>query len=110
MQLSKSVDEKINQLGARSRDAHKTLEFLYSQPIIDAQRLSKVIGKNPQSAYKLIRILEDLEIITEITGAQRNRMYLFKDYLTRIIHQGYKLSFFLRVWFYILYNRLIFLS
>ncbi len=81
MQLSKSVDEKINQLGARSRDAHKTLEFLYSQPIIDAQRLSKVIGKNPQSAYKLIRILEDLEIITEITGAQRNRMYLFKDYL-----------------------------
>ncbi len=30
--------------------------------------------------------------------------------LTRIIHQGYKLSFFLRVWFYILYNRLIFLS
>ncbi len=34
----------------------------------------------------------------------------FRQGLTRIIHQGYKLSFFLRVWFYILYNRLIFLS
>ncbi len=81
MQLSKSVDEKINKLGARSADAHKVIEFLYSHPIVDAQQVSSIIGKNPQSAYKLIGILEDLKIIKEITGAQRNRLYLFKDYV-----------------------------
>ncbi len=81
MLLSKFIDDKINKLKGRSLDAHKVIEFLYSQPIVDAQKVSAIIGKNPQSAYNLISILEDLHILKEITGAQRNRLYLFKEYL-----------------------------
>lgn len=81
MLLSKHTEEKITKIGARSADAHKVIEHLYSNPIIDAQKVSEVIGKNPQSAYQLITKLEGLKIIEEITGAQRNRLYVFGEYL-----------------------------
>jgi len=81
LQLSKKTEEKITKFGARSADAHKVLIHLYSNPIIDAQKVSEIIDKNPQSAYQLIGKLEKVNIIEEITGAQRNRLYLFKEYL-----------------------------
>lgn len=81
MQLSKTVEEMITELGARSADAHKVVEYLYMHPIIDAQKVSDIIEKNPQSAYQLISKLENLKIIEEITGAQRNRLYAFEEYL-----------------------------
>lgn len=79
--LSKTVEEKITTLGARSSDAHKVIEYLYSHPIIDAQKVAEIIEKNPQSAYQLIGKLENLQIIREITGSQRNRSYIFDNYL-----------------------------
>lgn len=81
LMLSKKVDEKINTFGARSSDAHKVIKYLYNHPIIDAQTVSSIIGKNPQSAYQLISKLEETKIISEVTGDQRNRLYAFKDYL-----------------------------
>lgn len=81
MHLSKSIEEKITKLGARSSDAHKVMNYLYSNPVIDAQKVGEIIEKTPQSAYLLISKLEDLKIIKEITGLQRNRLYIFDDYL-----------------------------
>lgn len=81
MHLSKSTEEKITKLGARSSDAHKVIEYLYNNPVIDAQKIGEIIEKNPQSAYQLINKLENLKILKEITGAQRNRLYIFDDYL-----------------------------
>ncbi len=52
----------------------------------------------------------DNVLILDLQTGDLCKVSLKGIYLTRIIHQGYKLSFFLRVWFYILYNRLIFLS
>lgn len=79
--LSKTVEEKITTLGARSSDAHKVIEYLYSHPVIDAQKVAEIIEKNPQSAYQLLSKLENLKIIREITGSQRNRLYIFDNYL-----------------------------
>ena len=81
MQLSKSIEEKITKLGARSSDAHKVITKLYSNPVIDAQQIGVIIEKNPQSVYQLINKLETLKILREITGSQRNRLYIFDDYL-----------------------------
>lgn len=81
LQLQKSIEEKIKDLGTRSGDARKLIEFLYNNPIIDASVVAKVIDKTPASAYKLIASLESLEIIREITGSQRGRLYLFNNYM-----------------------------
>jgi Fic family protein len=86
MHLSKSTEEKITKLRARSSDAHKIVDYLYSKPIIDAQKVGEIIEKNPQSAYQLINKLENLKILREITGSQRNRLYIFDDYLEIFNH------------------------
>lgn len=86
MHLSKSTEEKITKLGARSSDAHKIVNYLYSNPVIDAQKVGEIIEKNPQSAYQLINKLENLKILKEITGSQRNRLYIFDDYLEIFNH------------------------
>ncbi len=81
MQLQKNIDIKLKELGNRSGDAYKVVEYLYNRPIIDAQKVATIIEKTPRTAYKLIESLEKMNILTEITGAERGRLYLFEDYM-----------------------------
>ena len=81
MQLQKTIDIKLKDLGTRSGDAYKIVEYLYNRPIIDAQRVAAIIEKTPRPAYKLIENLEQMNILKEITGAERGRLYLFEDYM-----------------------------
>lgn len=81
MQLQKVVDSRIQSLGFRSGDANKVLEYLYTKPLVDAMKVSKIINKTPASAYTLVRLLEEKKILKEITGGQRSRLYIFEDYI-----------------------------
>lgn len=81
MQLQRTLDIKLKTLGNRSVDARLVIESLYSRPVIDVNRVEKIIQKSNVSAYKLIASLEELEILHEITGGQRGRLYIFKDYV-----------------------------
>lgn len=81
MQLQKTIEIKLKQLGNRSGDAYKVVEYLYNRPIIDAQKVATLIEKTPRTAYKLIESLEEMNILKEITGAERGRLYLFEDYM-----------------------------
>jgi Fic family protein len=81
LQLQKGIDKKLATIGIRNNDARKVIEYLYVKPIINAKTVSLVVEKSPASAYKLIAVLENLEIIKEITGSKRGKLYVFKDYL-----------------------------
>lgn len=81
MQLGKELDNKLKHLGSRSIDAHKVIEYLYNNPIIDAQKIAAITGKSLRPAYKLLATLEETNILKEITGSQRGKLYLFKDYV-----------------------------
>lgn len=81
LQLQKSIDEKIKSLKSRSSDAKLVIDYLFTKPIINAAMVTKTIDKSPASAYKLIKSLEELNIIKEITGAERGRLYMFADYI-----------------------------
>ena len=81
MQLQKTLDSKLKNIGSRSGDAYKIVEYLYNQPIIDVQRVSEITGKSLRPAYSMLNLLEELEILTEITGGQRGRLYMFTDYI-----------------------------
>ncbi len=81
LQLQKSLDIKLQSLGNRINEARKIIEYLYNQPIIDIARVSKITGKSKATNYKMLEDLERLEILKEITGAQRNKLYVFNDYL-----------------------------
>jgi Fic family protein len=81
MQLQKSMDERLKPLGNRAVDALKVIQHMYHWPIVDVSDVASVIGKSNVSAYKLIADLEKMRIIKEVTGAQRNRSYLFHEYI-----------------------------
>jgi len=81
LQLQKNIDEKIKTLKGRSADAKLLVDYLFTKPIVNANTVGTVIDKSPASVYKLLKDMEDLEIIKEITGSERGRLYLFSDYL-----------------------------
>jgi Fic family protein len=81
LRLQRDVDERLRDLGARAANAQKVVRYLYQQALINAETVSKVTEISMPSSYKLIHDLERLDILKEITGGRRDRLYLFEDYL-----------------------------
>lgn len=81
LKLQKENDLKIQSLGSRAANAQKVINYLYQKPLINAEKVSEVTGISMPSSYKLLAELERINILKEITGAQRGRSYLFENYL-----------------------------
>ena len=81
MQLQQQVEHDLQSLGSRAVNAQKVVRYLYRRPILAAEKVSEVAEVSMPTAYKLVNSFEDLDILKEVTGAERNRLYVFKDYL-----------------------------
>jgi Fic family protein len=81
LQLQKKVEKKIQELGSRAANAKKIVDSLYKRPVINAEKVHEIAGISMPSAYKIISDLEKMDILKEVTGGQRGRMYVFDDYL-----------------------------
>ncbi len=81
LQLQKTLEEKLKTLGNRNVDARKVVDYLYNQPIIEINKVEELIQKSSVTGYKLLADLEKLNIIKEISGAERNKLFVFKDYI-----------------------------
>ena len=80
LKLQKEAENKIQTLGSRFNNAQIIINYLFQRPIIDVQKAKEITKLSLPSVYKLIDDLERLEIIREITGAKRGKLYLFSDY------------------------------
>ncbi len=81
LQIQRSLDDLLKPLGSRSVDARLVINELFSNPITNAAKVEKVVGKSAVSAYKLISDMEDLGVLKEITGGQRGKIYIFEEYV-----------------------------
>jgi Fic family protein len=81
LQIQKTLDLRLKPLGSRIADARLVIEELCRNPIINVSKVEKIVGKSAVSSYKLIADLENLGVLKEITGGQRGRVYVFKDYI-----------------------------
>lgn len=81
LKLQREIDQLVEQLGRRAESARKVIRALYVRPLIDGERVARVTDLSMTSAYKLIHELERIGILTEITGAQRGRLYVFRRYV-----------------------------
>lgn len=81
LQLQKKVEVDIQSLGSRAANAQKIVDYLYKQPMINAEKVHKIADISMPSSYKLISDLEKLDILEEMTGGQRGRVYVFNNYL-----------------------------
>ncbi|MCF8252336.1 MAG: hypothetical protein K9J37_20680 [Saprospiraceae bacterium] len=73
--------EKILSLGTKAKKGGLLLNHLYQHPIVDGAEVSSVTGYSLPTAYKLLEAFEELGILEETTGFQRNRKFVFQQYL-----------------------------
>jgi Fic family protein len=81
LQLQKKVEKDIQALGSRAANAKKIVDSLYKRPVINAEKVHEIADISMPSSYKLISDLEKMEVLKEVTGGQRGRMYVFDNYL-----------------------------
>jgi Fic family protein len=60
----------------------RLLRHLASQPLVSVQLVAKVCGRTFANANLLVGRLEALGILTEITGRQRHRRYVYAPFVT----------------------------
>jgi Fic family protein len=81
MKLQKVVDEKLQLLGTRMNHARTVVSQLYIKPLINVNKVAEITGLSLPTAYKLVSELEELGVISDITGAKRGKQYWFHDYI-----------------------------
>lgn len=78
--LRTEVEQKILSLGKRAPNARRALNLLYRSPVIVASDLERDLQISTPAANALIRDFRTLEILSEISGRQKGRVYVFKSY------------------------------
>jgi Fic family protein len=71
----------LQDLGSRAANAKRIVDYLYKRPVINADKVHEIADISMPSSYKLISGLEKMDILKEVTGGQRGRMYVFDNYL-----------------------------
>lgn len=79
--LNAETEHKLLEFGKKIKNAKQLLKYLYSKPLITVNEVVEQLKITHQSASVLVRDFEKHNILTETTGYQRNRIYVFKDYL-----------------------------
>lgn len=83
LELKKDCEEnRIYRLGKKVNTAKRLVDFLFQQPIVDAEMVSNQTGVSLVSSYKLIDDFVRLGILKEMTEAKRNKLYVFDEYFT----------------------------
>jgi len=81
LKLKESIEGvKLLSLGKRINNAKKLTNFLYRKPVINVKDVENVLGVTTKPANAIIQEFEKLEILKEVTGYKRNRLFLFEEY------------------------------
>lgn len=80
--LKASIErEKILTMGKRSKQGSIFLHALFSKPVVTIKDVQNITGLSPKAANDLVKAFFAEEILKETTGYQRNRVFVFDDYL-----------------------------
>ena len=79
--LRTEVEHSVLSLGKRTPNARRALSVLYRQPLVSSADLEKELGVSAPTANGLISELVRIDILEEITGQRRGRLYAFDRYL-----------------------------
>lgn len=81
LKLKKENELKLQSLGSKANNAQKVMNYLFKRPMIEVTQIMEVAEVSKRTAYNLLSDLEDLEILKEITGGKRDKLYVFDDYI-----------------------------
>lgn len=74
-------DTRFHVFGSRSAKAKKLLRFLCENPVISAAHVKETLSVSGPTAHRLIDDFVACGILRETTGLQRNRIFLFSEYI-----------------------------
>jgi len=72
---------KITKLGKKTKIAQQFLFYLFGSPIVDSEDVAKELNVNKSTALRLIYDFIELDILKEMTGFKRNRIFMFEKYV-----------------------------
>ena len=81
VELRQQYEETILVYGKRAPVYQKLIYRLFQNPIISPRETEKFSEVSPRTANKMLRDLEEIGILTEISQSQRNRSYALHDYI-----------------------------
>jgi Fic family protein len=68
-------------LGRRSGSALRLLDSLFEQPVVSVATVQRVLGYSQPAAAAMVAALERQQVLVEITGRRRDRLFEFRPYL-----------------------------
>lgn len=81
LDLRQRAGEQAASLGRKAGNARRLLTLLYRQPFVDAKDVVESLDVTHATALSLLDDFVDLDLLEETTGRQRNRRYLFAEYV-----------------------------
>ncbi len=81
LSLRSELDSAVFSLGRRAEKAQRLIRHLYGNPAISIAHTEKVLEINTNPARELIAALVKLNVLAEISGFKRNRVFIFRRYL-----------------------------
>jgi Fic family protein len=83
--LRTEVEHQVLSLGKRAPNARQVLNLLYRKPMINAADLRVGLNVSQPTANALLNDFNRLAVLREMTGAGRNKIYVFDAYLELFI-------------------------
>ncbi len=68
-------------LGRAAGNGHRVLEHLYQRPIVSVNDVRDLIGTTYPAANQLVERLVRLNVVAEMTGQARNRLFRYAPYI-----------------------------
>lgn len=81
LELKSRMDIYIASLGRKAENGQKLITYLYKQPVVDSKKTMKILGVSAKTAGSLLKDFEKEGILVEYTGFQRNRSFIFNEYI-----------------------------
>lgn len=73
--------EEIVKLGKKARSAQQFLNYLYVQPVVESGDVAAALKINASTAHRMIDDFVKMNVLTEMTGNKRNRIFIFRNYV-----------------------------
>ena len=81
LSLKQEMDTMTQTFGKKAHNASKLIEYLYQRPIVTINDVVEVLSVSKPTASILVKEFEDKGILRELTGYQRNKLFVFEKYL-----------------------------
>jgi Fic family protein len=79
--LRQELDAEVVKLGRRAENAQQLIRHLYGTPTITVNKAMELLGIKYVPANSLIATLVDMGVLQEVTGFQRNRIFILRRYI-----------------------------